>query len=128
MPSDRFSAAQYSTQSGAKNPIDNPHGCFLKQPGLFDARFFHLSPRETEQTDPQQRLALTTAYEALEMSGFVPDRTPSTRLKRVGTYYGQTADDYREANASQNVQTYYISGNDRAFGPVSISYPLTSQI
>lgn len=78
-----------------------------------------MSPREAEQTDPQQRLALVTAYEALEMSGFVPNRTPSTQLDRIGTYYGQTGDDYREWNASQDVQTYYISGNDRAFGPVS---------
>jgi acyl transferase domain-containing protein len=78
-----------------------------------------MSPREAEQTDPQQRLALVTAYEALEMSGFVANRTPSTRLERIGTYYGQTGDDYREWNASQDVQTYYISGNDRAFGPVS---------
>jgi acyl transferase domain-containing protein len=86
---------------------------------MFDARFFNMSPREAEQTDPQQRLILTTAYEALEMSGFVPNRTPSTQLERIGTYYGQTGDDYREINASQDVQTYYISGNDRAFGPVS---------
>lgn len=91
----------------------------MKEPGMFDARFFNMSPREAEQTDPQQRLILTTAYEALEMSGFVPNRTPSTQLERIGTYYGQTGDDYREINASQDVQTYYISGNDRAFGPVS---------
>ncbi len=91
----------------------------MKQPGLFDARLFNMSPREAEQTDPQQRLILTTAYEALEMSGFVPNRTPSTQLERIGTYYGQTGDEYREINAAQDIQTYYISGNDRAFGPVS---------
>ena len=85
---------------------------------MFDARFFNMSPREAEQTDPQQRLILTTAYEALEMSGFVQNRTPSTQLDRVGTYYGQTTDDYRE-NACQDVQTYFVSGTDRAFGPVS---------
>lgn len=122
VPADRFDAAQHSIQNGAKNPIENPHGCFLKDPGMFDARFFHLSPREAAQTDPQQRLALTTAHEALEMSGFVPNRTPSTKLERIGTYYGQTADDYREANACQDIQTYYVSGNDRAFGPVSRAY------
>jgi acyl transferase domain-containing protein len=91
----------------------------MDSPGMFDARFFNMSPREALQTDPQQRLALVTAYEALEMSGFVPDRTPSTQLERIGTFYGQTADDYREINASQDISTYYISGNDRAFGPVS---------
>lgn len=119
IPSDRFDPEVYVTKDGnAKNPTGSPYGCFIKEPGLFDARFFNMSPREAEQTDPQQRFALTTAYEALEMSGFVPNRTPSTQLERIGTYYGQTGDDYREWNASQDVQTYYISGNDRAFGPV----------
>ena len=92
----------------------------MNNPGKFDARFFNMSPREALQTDPQQRLALITAYEALEMSGYVSGRTPSTQSERVGTFYGQTADDYREVNASQDISTYYISGNDRAFGPVSL--------
>lgn len=95
-----------------------------------------MSPREALQTDPMQRLALVTAYEALEMSGFVPDRTRSTALSRVGTFYGQTSDDYRDVNAAQDIGTYFITGGIRAFGPVSTSpllpsskfvYGLTSQ-
>ena len=78
-----------------------------------------MSPREAAQTDPMQRLALVTAYEALEMAGFVPNRTESTMLDRIGTFYGQTSDDYRETNASQNIDTYFITGGIRAFGPVS---------
>ena len=71
------------------------------------------------QTDPGQRLALVTAYEALEMSGWVPNRTPSTQLERIGTFYGQTSDEYKEQNMGQEVGTYYIPGGIRAFGPVS---------
>ncbi|KAJ9620672.1 hypothetical protein H2204_012227 [Knufia peltigerae] len=123
IPADRFDKDLYVKNDGAaRNPAGTLYGCFIKEPGLFDARFFNMSPREAEQTDPQQRLALVTAYEALEMSGFVPNRTPSTQLDRIGTYYGQTGDDYREWNASQDVQTYYISGNDRAFGPGRINH------
>ena len=66
-----------------------------------------------------QRLALVSAYEALEMSGYVPNRTPSSMLDRVGTFYGQTLDDYREVNASQNVDAFYVTGGLRPFGPVS---------
>lgn len=73
------------------------------------------------QTDPMQRLALVTAYEALEMSGYVPNRTPSTKLDRIGTFYGGTSDDWREINAAQDVDTYFITGGVRAFGPVSES-------
>jgi acyl transferase domain-containing protein len=68
-----------------------------------------MSPREAMQTDPMQRLALSTAYEAMEMSGFVPDRTPSTQKHRIGTYYGQTSDDWREINAAQDIDTYFVS-------------------
>lgn len=60
-----------------------------------------MSPREATQTGPMHRLALKTAYEAPEMSGFVPNRTPSTQSDRVGTFYGQTSDDWREVNAAQ---------------------------
>ncbi|KAI7676948.1 polyketide synthase, partial [Hortaea werneckii] len=81
-----------------------------------------MSPREAAQTDPMGRLALVTAYEALEMSGYVPNRTPSTKLHRIGTFYGQTSDDWREINAAENVDTYFITGGVRAFAPGRINY------
>ena len=102
-----------------KNTSWTPYGCFIRDPGHFDPALFRMSPREARQTDPMQRLALVTAYEALEMSGYVPNRTHSTSLRRIGTFYGQTSDDYREVNASQEIDTYFITGGIRAFGPVS---------
>ena len=81
-----------------------------------------MSPREALQTDPMHRLGLTSAYEALEMSGYVPNRTPSTCLDRIGTFYGQTSDDWREINAAQEVDTYFITGGVRAFAPGRINY------
>lgn len=111
-----------------RNTSHTPFGCFIDNPGHFDPRFFNMSPREAAQTDPMQRLALVTAYEALEMAGFVPNRTVSTTLDRVGTFYGQTSDDYREINASQNVDTYFITGGIRAFGPVSTLLSLPPHI
>ena len=91
----------------------------MQDAGLFDPRFFNMSPREAAQTDPMQRLAITTAYEALEMSGYVANRTASTKLDRIGTFYGQTSDDWREINEAQDIDTYFITGGVRAFGPVS---------
>ena len=87
---------------------------------MFDAQFFNMSPREALQTDPGQRLALVTAYEALEMSGCVLGRTPSTQSERIGTFYGQTSDEYKEQNMAQDIGTYFIPGTMRAFGPVSV--------
>lgn len=123
IPKDRFNVETHVDPTGKKtNTSHTPYGCFIEEPGLFDPRFFNMSPREAAQTDPMHRLALATAYEALEMSGFVPNRTPSTQLSRVGTFYGQTSDDWREVNAAQNIETYFIPGGVRAFVPGRISY------
>jgi iterative type I PKS product template protein len=123
IPADRFDADAHCDPSGkGKNKSHTPFGCFIDEPGLFDPRFFNMSPREAAQTDPMGRLALVTAYEALEMSGYVPNRTPSTKLNRIGTFYGQTSDDWREINAAENVDTYFITGGVRAFAPGRINY------
>ena len=123
VPADRFDVNTHVDRTGkAINTSHTPYGCWIEQPGMFDPRFFNMSPREALQTDPMQRMALTTAYEALEMSGYVPNRTPSTRLDRIGTFYGQTSDDWREINAAQEVDTYFITGGVRAFGPGRINY------
>ncbi|KAB5525769.1 hypothetical protein GE09DRAFT_1152588 [Coniochaeta sp. 2T2.1] len=123
VPANRFNVETHYDPTGkAINTSHTPYGCWIENPGFFDPRFFNMSPREAFQTDPMQRMALTTAYEALEMSGYVPNRTPSTRLDRIGTFYGQTSDDWREINAAQQVDTYFITGGVRAFGPGRINY------
>jgi len=98
------------------------HGCFIEEPGLFDERFFNMSPREAANCDPGQRLAIVTAYEAQEMAGFVTGRTPSTQKDRVGIFYGMTSDDWREVNSGQNIDTYFIPGGNRAFTPGRLNY------
>ncbi|KAB5554567.1 conidial yellow pigment biosynthesis polyketide synthase [Coniochaeta sp. 2T2.1] len=123
VPANRFNVETHYDPTGKViNTSHTPYGCWIDNPGFFDPRFFNMSPREAFQTDPMQRMALTTAYEALEMSGYVPNRTPSTRLDRIGTFYGQTSDDWREINAAQQVDTYFITGGVRAFGPGRINY------
>ena len=123
VPPDRFPVDSHvDPSSKKKNTSHTPFGNFIENPGLFDARFFNMSPREAAQTDPMQRLVMTTAYEAMEMSGFVADRTPSTKRDRIGTFYGQTSDDWREVNAAQDIDTYFISGGVRAFGPGRLNY------
>lgn len=123
IPSDRFDCqAHYDPTLQKKNTSRILHGCWIRRPGLFDARFFHFSPREACQADPAQRLALLTAYEAIEMAGLVPDRTPSTQRHRVGVYYGTTSDDWREVNSGQDVDTYFIPGGNRAFIPGRLNY------
>lgn len=105
-----------------KNTSATPFGCWLEDPAAFDARFFNISPREAPQIDPAQRLALMTAYEAIEQAGLVPDATPSTRRDRVGVFYGVTSNDWMETNSAQDIDTYFIPGGNRAFIPGRINY------
>ncbi|KAJ0120535.1 hypothetical protein J7T55_015264 [Diaporthe amygdali] len=118
IPADRFDVDSHYDPTGKRvNTSHTPYGCFIDEPGLFDAPFFNMSPREAQQTDPMQRLAIVTAYEALERSGYA-----STNLHRIGTFYGQASDDYREVNTAQEISTYFIPGGCRAFGPGRINY------
>jgi len=50
----------------------------------FDAEFFGFSPKEAEITDPQQRLFLECAWEALENAGY----DPKTYAGLIGVYGG----------------------------------------
>ncbi|KAF5676169.1 polyketide synthase [Fusarium heterosporum] len=122
VPEDRFAKDHFDPTGQRKNTSQVQYGCWLKTAGYFDTQFFHMSPKEALQTDPAQRLALLTAYEALEMSGFVPDRTPSTKRSRVGVYYGVTSNDWGEVNSAQDIDTYFIPGANRAFIPGRVNY------
>ncbi|OGM44778.1 polyketide synthetase PksP [Aspergillus bombycis] len=123
VPAERWDVDAHVDPTGTKrNTSKVPYGCWINEPGLFDPRFFNMSPREALQADPAQRLALLTAYEALEMAGFIPDSTPSTQRDRVGLFYGMTSDDYREINSGQDIDTYFIPGGNRAFTPGRINY------
>ncbi|KIW01754.1 uncharacterized protein PV09_06930 [Verruconis gallopava] len=123
IPEDRFDWEAHFDPTGKKrNTSRVQYGCFIKEPGVFDTRFFNMSPREAASTDPAQRLLITSTYEALEMAGFVPNRTPSSQVDRVGVFMGTTSDDWREVNSGQDVDTYFIPGGNRAFIPGRISY------
>jgi acyl transferase domain-containing protein/acyl carrier protein len=57
---------------------------------LFDAEFFGYSPREAEVIDPQQRIFLECAWQALEDAGYDPLRTSGL----VGVYGGLSTNTY----------------------------------
>lgn len=98
-------STHYDPTGKGKNTSATPFGCWLDDPAAFDARFFNVSPREAPQIDPAQRIALMTAYEAIEQAGIVPDATPSTRRDRVGVFYGVTSNDWMETNSAQKIDT-----------------------
>ena len=73
-------------------------GVLLEGVDLFDAGFFGYTPREAELTDPQHRMFLEIAWEALEDAGYDPDRA---RL-RVGVFAGAGSNSYLQNNLLSN--------------------------
>ncbi|MFF0558996.1 type I polyketide synthase [Streptomyces sp. NPDC004266] len=68
------------------------NGGFLPDATEFDAGFFGLSPREALATDPQHRLLLETAWEALEQAGLDPRELRGSRTAVfAGLMYGDYA-------------------------------------
>jgi phthiocerol/phenolphthiocerol synthesis type-I polyketide synthase E len=65
---------------------------------MFDAALFGLTRREAEIRDPQHRLFLECAYEALESAGYDPYRYAGY----VGVYAGVGANDYSVLNLRAN--------------------------
>ena len=77
---------------------------------LFDSELFGVSPREALWMDPQQRLVLETAWEALEDAGFGP---AGLSRSRTGVFVGVGANDYSHllAGSPEEIQAYFITGN-----------------
>ena len=59
--------------------------------------------------DPQQRILLQVAYQALEDSGYVPNSTRSFNAETFGCFIGAATLDYVQ-NLRNDVDVYYSTG------------------
>ncbi|WP_018635194.1 type I polyketide synthase [Parafrankia elaeagni] len=92
VPEDRWDLDAFT----ARNPDDRGRirvaGCgFVDDIDKFDAQFFNISPLEAQFTDPQQRMLLETAWEALEDANINPT---TLRHGNGGVYIGASSIDY----------------------------------
>ena len=112
--------------------LSNPNyvkaGAILEDPELFDAAFFGYSPRDAEIMDPQHRVFLETAWQALETAGY----DPGSYEGRIGVYAGVGMNTYflnlhssSAANVVGPVDAFQaLIGNDKDFLSTRVSYKL----
>jgi len=111
VPEHRFRVSNYNNprDSKTKRQMKAHTGNFIDGADEFDNKFFKISPREARSMDPQQRILLQVAYEALENAGYVPDSTPTWQSETVGCYIGVATHDYLQ-NLRDEIDVYYSTG------------------
>ncbi|WP_110932793.1 SDR family NAD(P)-dependent oxidoreductase [Paenibacillus bouchesdurhonensis] len=93
----------------------------LEDMDKFDPMFFHISPREAELMDPQQRLFLMEAWKALEDSG---NGRQGLDGKKCGVFVGFGGGDYTSVLRESNIdaEAFSFMGNSGAILASRIAY------
>ena len=101
-------------------------GGFLANVDQFDPASFGVSPREAQAMDPQHRLILEVAQDALESAAIATDRLKGTA---TGVFMGICTSDYswrqlRSEVGDERFDLYFASGSSLSMAPGRLSYLL----
>ncbi|WP_158076172.1 type I polyketide synthase [Streptomyces amritsarensis] len=123
VPPGRWAAAEAAGGEEVLARTPSRGGFLTEDPAAFDAEFFGISPREAAAVDPQQRLMLEVAWEALEHAG-IPPR--SLRGGAAGVFVGASASDYAmlQMNDIERVDAFSGTGSALSIIANRISYTL----
>lgn len=132
----RFTPSELEARSSAgieSGPDYVPARGVLEEPGMFDAEFFGISPRDAESMDPQHRIFLETCWNALEDAGY----DQSTYAGQIGLFGGCSLNTYLLANLCHDrafidevTGNYQVGdfrsfmGNDKDFLTTRVAYKL----
>ncbi|KAK1996798.1 beta-ketoacyl synthase domain-containing protein [Colletotrichum falcatum] len=116
LPGERFA----TTGLRRSRKEDTPFlGNFVRDAFAFDHKFFNKSSLEARSMDPQHKLILQVAYEALESAGYF---SRGGQPRDVGCYIGVAASDYEDNVASHAPTAFSVTGAVRAFVSGKISH------
>ncbi|MFJ9033467.1 amino acid adenylation domain-containing protein [Streptomyces sp. NPDC102274] len=115
----------YDADPGAPGKSYAREGGFLTDLERFDADFFGITPREALSMDPQQRLVLETAWEALERGAIPPGALSGSR---TGVYLGAMRSDYGTGQSDlESLDGYQGTGISGSVVSGRLSYQLGLQ-
>ncbi|MDP4536956.1 beta-ketoacyl synthase N-terminal-like domain-containing protein [Alkalimonas collagenimarina] len=109
VPTSRWSHRHYyDEEKGKPGKTYAKWGGFIDGVDKFDPSFFNISPREAEIIEPQERLFLQTAYEAIEDAGYTRTSLAQTTALdgspgAVGVYVGVTYQEYQLYGAQETM-------------------------
>jgi len=110
IPQERWDAeAMFHPDPDTPGSISSRWGGFLDDIDQFDAHFFGISNKEARRMDPQQRIFLETAWEALENAGITHEQLAGSK---TGVFVGVSTNDYswHQFSDLKNVDAYSASG------------------
>ena len=124
----RFSDEELAAAGVPRELLANPRyvkaGTVIEGADLLDAEFFGLTPREAEIIDPQHRLFLECAWEALEAAGYDTE----TYRRPIGVYAGVSFSSYTLLNVWSNRDRIdflgSLLGSDKDHLATLVSYKL----
>jgi acyl transferase domain-containing protein/acyl carrier protein len=115
--------ATYDPSGQSQGSSRSKWGGFVEGVDEFDPGFFQISPHEARLMDPQQRLFLEVAWEALERAGYRPDQLAG---RRCGVFVGVNASDYGTLlhESGEATDPHLQSGNAVSLVATRVSYLL----
>jgi acyl transferase domain-containing protein/acyl carrier protein len=113
----------YDPEPATPGKMSTRYGGFIEGVDSFDPSFFGISPREAERIDPQQRVVLKVAWEALENAGIAPSNLSGTQ---TGVFIGIGNYDYGIVVSKDldRINAYDGTGNTLGIAANRLSYLL----
>jgi acyl transferase domain-containing protein len=106
VPPDRWDIeAYYDRNAKVPGKMNTRWGGFLDRIDEFDNKFFGISAEEAARIDPQQRLLMELAWEALEDAGLPAEKLAGSR---TGVFLGVPTSDYGLMLASEFVTDAHV--------------------
>ncbi|MCE9514630.1 MAG: type I polyketide synthase, partial [Mycobacterium sp.] len=124
IPADRWDADEiFDAEKGVSGRSVSKWGAFLEDVTGFDPDFFGINEREATAMDPQHRVLLETAWEAVEHAGRTPSSMSGTA---TGVFIGMSHDDYAMVTSDAGAfdQAYAFTGNPFSMASGRIAHAL----